>query len=192
MTRSWIVSATVVAAIAGGILLVTHEPAPADTGSALERPPPPLADGDVRTYIRVQRAQLLLMQEAVMAMQQHGKEAGAAIMQARRPELLRRNKLDDSMWENIRLPVEHVVGIIRWEADAPKRLARIDAGIRKHQGLLDSARKEEQKKQHRATIAMLQKQRDAKARPINDSDRVLAKKFWRDLDRLVPRIKTPR
>lgn len=187
MTKVWIVSALVVAAVVAGILLLTNDAAMGGgNGAATGRPPVPLNDAEVRKYKRVQADILRIIDAATREFIETGTSAGRARVET----LLRRNKLDPDMWETLRNRVEFVVDVIRWEQSSAERTADMERRIQKARDLLAAARSEAMKTKHRRDIAILERQRDARVRPINDSDRAVVKKHWNDLDRLVPRIRT--
>ena len=186
MTKVWLVSALVVGSLVAGILLLTHEPELGENGStAAERPPSPLTDAEVRSYMTVQVGLRRIMAEMASNFGTGGAKAGKAKVETH----LRRNHLDAQSWEKLRRRVEYVVDVIRWEQASESRLHEIDREIKKNEGLLEAATSEEMKKKLRETIANVKAQRDAKARPVNDSDRAVAKKYWNDLDKLAPRIR---
>ena len=186
MTRVWVVSALVVAAIAGGVLLLASDPAPAnDDALRKPKPPTPLSEKEVRKYMEVRTREKVIFNAAA------GRFGGPnpVNVPAEMKKLLRGNQLTAADWNHLRNRVEFVVGILRYERNTEKRRARIEREIRKKEVVLEDARSkgfEELEQKVTEDIELLQTSLDAVARPIADSDRALVNKFRKTLFELVP------
>ena len=186
MTRVWVVSALVAAAIAGGVLLLASDPAPEnDTGARKPKPPPALAEREVRKYLQVRPEEHVIFRAAARAFGGPNPLDAPAEM----AKMLRRHKMTSADWTNLRNRVEFVVGILRYEQNTKSRRARIEQKIRTKEVVLEDAKSaglNELEKKVTEDIKMLKTRLDAEARPIADSDRALVNKFRKTLFQLVP------
>ena len=182
MTKVWVVSALVVAAIAGGVLLLFAEDAPKDRDTTPKlKPPVSLREEEVRLYMKIRPIEDQIFVAAAIAFGTN-KPIDAPLELAR---VLKRFHLTRDDWTTMRQRVEYVVGIQRYENNKDKRTAAIHKKLRKNEKLLESAENEALKQRIRGDIVFLKNKLRAVAKPISDSDRAVTQKFWTTLSKLV-------
>jgi hypothetical protein len=101
---------------------------------------------------------------------------------------LRKRKMVDADWQNVRTRVEFVVGVMRFERDKAQRDERIEKEIARKRELVDKSRGETRAR-HEADLKMLEDRLRMKPRPIHEESRRLATKYWEQLDRTVKETK---
>lgn len=184
MLRTWIGSFVAVALVVGAILHFTGRKEPVDPAPPPDRRlPPPLEEKEIRTYLKVWpevTAQLEEWARGFKPGQQPSSEN-----QAQLDAILLRHHLDRPSFDLLRRRVEYVVDVLRWEEGLPAQRRKLEEEKARNEEFLKAAQGPTRDK-------LLEQQRGIEQKlaetppPIHDSDRKLIRRFWAELDRVVP------
>ena len=181
--RVWVISFCIVAVLTGGYLWMTRDTGGngSDTGNNGVRPVPQELDIEsVEAYLKIEQE---LDRERLEALQTGKPEE----IDERTYAVLQKNGHSKTSWNELRRRVEEVVVALRLEAKAPKERAELEQRIRMKREAADAATGALQKTL-RKEAEMLEQLRDNSVIRLNENDREIAMRYWRDLDRVVPRL----
>jgi hypothetical protein len=196
MSRIWLTCALATAAlvVAAIYLLPKKEPDRAPTRTP---PPPPLKEQEVRLYIEVYPSYTDAMARAALEFQRQ-RIAGDVNAQAQQAEtqaaidaLLERFHLAPMQWRAIQDRVEYAFNTVRAADEHEKMLPTIRNEILVKRQLLEKLGDENDRKVTLDDIAALEARLGAEMPPLRDEDRELIRRYWRDLEPIVPRRGAP-
>ncbi len=162
--------------------------APASKGP---RQPPnsPLVDREVRAFIKVGDG-LEELRIALLPSLRPGspnlKQAQQAVQQKINAYLAQHHYTTQS-WAKLNRRITYVVEAMRWDKERPERNRRIHGKILKQKQIADGATDDRLREETAIRIKQLEATLDKPAPPTHAADRKLAKSYWADLDRLVPK-----
>jgi hypothetical protein len=194
MLRAWLLSALGVGIVVAVILFSREDPGGEVADIPRRNSPAPLAYEEVETYITVMpqvKAKLGEVAEEVM------RRWSAAGRYPDDPELdlraqtivdqvLASHHLTRASFTKVRNRVEYAVDVVRWEQEADRRNAKLDAQIIEKEQLLEMAGGDAMRKQLEQDLDRIRAQRTDEGPPLHERSRTMVKQNWAALARIAP------
>jgi hypothetical protein len=198
--RPWIVSAVVVAIVAGAVIYFLDRDDETTRGGkrpvAQQPRRAPLTEAEVRKYLEVMPQLNDMLGRIAREYEQlrlAGKtnEALGTYSQQRINELLAQCHVSRESFDRLRRRVEGVVDALVKEKQLAARREELDRKIAEKEQHLAMVKDEKTRELLQNDIAEYKRQREMPAPTIAPADRELVKSFWRDLEKAVPPTAPP-
>jgi len=180
MLKAWILSALGIGVIVTGVILAT-----ADDSNSKQRPYVPtwrnLTEQEVRICITTLREHDAIVSADMRAFVESGKN-NAAEVRAKVQALARRHQLTRSQMKEIWDRVEKVVNAIRWQEEPSVARNKFEQQLELKRDQTPTTEKD--KALQAEEIASLERQ--LKGEDFPHADKLLVKKYWSDLNEIVP------
>jgi len=193
MLRVWLFSALGVGLVVAAVLVFTGRgKRPPAQDNASPGPPSPLQRREIEIYLKVWPEVARKLGEEALHFQRKRLSSTAPNPPAESADpqvitaLLEQHHLSREGFDALRSRIWYAVEVLRWEAEAKQRNDDLEARIQEKEQLLELAGKGKLRREIRADIAALGKQRLSKGPPLLDADRRLIRSYWKALAPLVP------
>ena len=192
--RVWLTCAFAAAATVSVVLVLSSRPDAEAKGPKGPRPPAPLSEQEVRSYIEVSpRIQGLLGD--IAAKFEIGRIQGEAAAEALGMQaaaqvdaLLERRHLTRESWERLSKRVEYAVNAVRAAEELEKERAGIEERLHLKKELLKKLAREDERKAVEQEVREVEALLAGGGPLLLDQDRELIRQYWKSLDSAVPRV----
>jgi hypothetical protein len=192
--RVWLTCALATGIVVAVILVVTDNPDTKADGPAPPKPPPPLTEQEVRTYVEIQpqitrKLGALAMEFERERIANDGNVDEAAFRiksQAQRDALLESRHLTAETWDALRRRVEYAVDVVRSGTELQEARPEIEEKIGMKRALLPKLAREDERAMVEKEIKDLEALLEGQGPPLLAEDRDLVRQYWRALAEAVP------
>lgn len=199
MARVWLTCAFATAGVVVAVLLFRDRPDAGADGPAPPKPPPPLSEQEVRTYVEIQPQITRMLGDLAMEFQRErvmndGNVDEAAFRiksQSQVDALLERRHLTRDTWDKLRRRVEYAVDVVRAGPELEEARPRIEEQIAIKRELLAKLAREDERAMVEKEVKDLEALLEGKGPPLSEQDRDLVRQYWRALDEAVPQRGPP-
>lgn len=199
MSRVWLTCALATGVVVAAILILTNRPDATADGPAPPKPPPPLSEQEVRTYVEIMPQITRLFGDLAMEFQRErmmndGNVDEAAFQiksQGLIDALLERRHLTRETWDTLRKRVEYAVDVVRAGPELEEARPKIEEQIALKRALLVKLARADERATVENEIKDLEALLEGSGPPLLEQDRDLIRQYWRALDEAVPRRGPP-
>jgi hypothetical protein len=192
--RVWLTCALATGVVVAVILVLTNKPGAKADGALPPKPPPPLSEQEVRTYVEIMPQITRMFQDLAMEFQRarvmnDGNVDDAAFQiksQGQVDALLERRHLTRETWDALRKRVEYAVDAVRAVGQLEEARPGIEEKIALKKALLVKLGRPDERAIVEKEIKDLEGLLEGKGPPLLDQDRDLIRQYWRALDEAVP------
>lgn len=198
MPRVWLTCVLATGVVVASVVLLANKPAANADGPKAPKPPPPLSEQEVRTYIDVMPQLTALFGDIAVEYQRERVQRGGNLDEATEKALdakaqgladalLERRGLTRATWQRLSERVEYAVNALRAVPEIESVRPEIEEKIAIKRKLLSNLGDPGERGIVEKEIADLEALLAYEGPPLLDRDRDLIRRYWRDLDAAVPR-----
>lgn len=203
MPRVWLTCALATGVVVAAVILLTNRPAAEADGQHRPKPPSPLSEQEVRTYIDVMPQLTRTLGDIAAEYQRERVKHGGNLDEAAEKALdIKAQGLVDALfagrgltretWQRLSERVEYAVNALRALPELEKARPEIEEQITIKKTLLANLGQADERAMVEKEIGKLEALLEYKGPPLLERDRDLIRRYWRDLDSAVPQRGPPR